>query len=632
MKIHLKDASIYAFAPRRFAWAEHKQVREITDDLLARGIIKPSVSPYCARVVPVRKRNGSMRLCVDLRPLNARVVKQKYLFPLIEDCLSRLGEKTIFTLLDMKDGFHQIKIHPEHTKYFSFATPDGQYEYVRLSFGYCDSPAEFQKRVVQILQPLIRQDKIVVYIDDILIPSISVEENLSTLREVLILLRKYNFELNLPKYQFLRTTIEYLGYIISPSGITLSDRHTNAVQKFPWPKNAHEVQQFLGLTNYFRKFVNDYATKAKPLYNLLKTSIEIQFDTTYEQAFDTLKRELTSFQVLRLYNPHAETELHTDASAHGLAAILMQKQKSSQWAPVSYYSQATNQAEANYHSFELEMLAIVKAVERFHVYLYGLDFTVVTDCNALVYAINKANLNPGIARWTLRLQDYKFKVTHRAGRQMFHVDALSRNIGIVEALPFERELEYKQLQDVRIKEIAEKLEQGDDEKFELLEGLVYRKGNDRSRFYVPESMVNAVIRSHHDNMAHCGYEKTHQGVYKTYWFPSMRKRIYDYISNCLVCLMANSSSHSRESEVQLVDHPSIPFAILHVDHFGPLQETEDGFRHILVIVDAYMKFTFLFASKSTGTKEVISNLQSIFDTFGNPKEIVTDRGSAFASH
>lgn len=154
--VNLKDTSTYAFAPRRFAWAERKQIREITDDLLSRGIIKFSTSPYCARVVPVRKRNGSMRLCVDLRPLNSKVVKQKYPFPLIEDALTRLSDKVVFTLLDMKDGFHQIKIHPNHSKYFSFATPDGHFEYVRLPFGYCESPAEFQKRLVQILQPWIR--------------------------------------------------------------------------------------------------------------------------------------------------------------------------------------------------------------------------------------------------------------------------------------------------------------------------------------------------------------------------------------------------------------------------------------------------------------------------------------------
>ncbi|CAL1683818.1 unnamed protein product [Lasius platythorax] len=164
-----------------------------------------------------------------------------------------------------------------------------------------------------------------------------------------------------------------------------------------------------------------------------------------------LKNELIQYPVLRLYDPTALTELHTDASAKGLGAILLQKQKDNNLAPIAYYSQATNKAESNYHSFEFEMLAIVKAIERFHTYLYGLNFSIVTDCNALVYAINKANLNPRIARWTLMLQNYNFKVEHRPGKKMAHVDALSRQIFYLEILPLERELEFRQLQDPRLK-------------------------------------------------------------------------------------------------------------------------------------------------------------------------------------
>lgn len=158
VKVALKDDSTYAYMPRRFAWSERIQ-REIYD-LLAREIIKESTSPYCARVVPVRKKNDTLRLCVDLRPLNDRVIKQKFPFPLIENCLARLSNRTVFTLLDLKDSFYQIKLHPDHFKYFSFATPDGQYEYTRLPFGFCEAPAEFQKRIVQILQPLIKDDKV----------------------------------------------------------------------------------------------------------------------------------------------------------------------------------------------------------------------------------------------------------------------------------------------------------------------------------------------------------------------------------------------------------------------------------------------------------------------------------------
>lgn len=149
VSIRLKDESVFAYAPRRFAYKE--KLREIVNDLLSRGIIKRSNSPYCARVVPVRKKDGRMRLCVDLRPLNQRVVKQKHPFPIIEDCISLLGDKRVFTLLDLRDGFHQIKVDEQSTKYFSFATPDGQFEYNRLPFGFCESPAEFQKRLINIL-------------------------------------------------------------------------------------------------------------------------------------------------------------------------------------------------------------------------------------------------------------------------------------------------------------------------------------------------------------------------------------------------------------------------------------------------------------------------------------------------
>lgn len=210
VKVSLKDDSIYAYAPRRFAWSERQQIREITDDLLERNIIKYSSSPYCAKIVPVRKKDGSMRLCIDLRPLNSRVVKQKYPFPLIEDCISRLGDKSVFTLLDLKDGFHHIKIFPEHTKYFAFATPDGQFEFVKLPFGYCEAPAEFQRRLIHILSPLIREDKILVYIDDILIPSTTVDDNLLVLKQVMLILKQYNFQLNYNKCLFLKEKIEYL--------------------------------------------------------------------------------------------------------------------------------------------------------------------------------------------------------------------------------------------------------------------------------------------------------------------------------------------------------------------------------------------------------------------------------------
>lgn len=214
---------------------------------------------------------------------------------------------------------------------------------------------------------------------------------------------------------------------------------------------------------------------------------------------------------------------------------------------------------------------------------------------------------------------------------MTHVDALSRKISYVESFPLERELEFKQLQDATLRKIAEQLEWSNDEKFELIEGLVYRKAEDRSRFVVPESMTNNLIRIHHDQLAHCGTEKTFQSLYKSYWFPTMRRKIREYIDNCVTCLLSNASSHGRESEMHITQVASSPLEILYMDHFRPLQPSEDGYKHILVVVDAFTRFTWLFPTRSTGTRETCNLIRLIFNTFGAPSLLVSDRGTCFTS-
>lgn len=274
----------------------------------------------------------------------------------------------------------------------------------------------------------------------------------------------------------------------------------------------------------------------------------------------------------------------------------------------------------------------MRAIERFHIYLHGLEFTIITDCNALVHAVTKTNLNPRIARWTLILQNYKFKMAHRPGKNMGHVDALSRMVAHVSNLILERELELRQLQDAQIERIANELEFDDHDKFRLIDGLVFRKGIDRDRFVVPESMIKSVLKIHHDNMAHCDLDKTYKGLYASYWFPSMRKRVRDYIDNCVTCLIMNSDSHGREGELQITTTPTKPFEIIHANHFGPLPQSSDGSKYTLVVVDAFTRFTWFLATRTTTTKETCNSLRFLFNVFGIPKEIVTDRGTAFTSH
>jgi len=203
-------------------------------------------------------------------------------------------------------------------------TAEGQFEYNYLSFGYSEAPAEFQKRILQILNPLVRQEKIIVYMDDILILTETVEENLSLIEEVLTTLKKYRFEVNYAKCQFLKSKIEFLEYIITWNNITLSAKHTESIDKFSVPSSVYDVQRLLGLASYFRKFIRNFALKAKPLQELKKSNT-FDFNQNCFESFNVLKKELTTYPVLALFNPLAETELHTDACSSGLRGVLLQK-------------------------------------------------------------------------------------------------------------------------------------------------------------------------------------------------------------------------------------------------------------------------------------------------------------------
>lgn len=215
-----------------------------------------------------------------------------------------------------------------------------------------------------------------------------------------------------------------------------------------------------------------------------------------------------------------------------------------------------------------------------------------------------------------------FNMIHRSATRMTHVDALSRIIALVDEMPIERQLEFKQLHDPAIKSIIDKMENSEsDKKFELHKGLLFRKNQNNPLFVVPENMVNNIIHIYYDNIAHCGLEKTVQGISSNYWFPSLRKRVKSYIDNCLICLMANPVSNSREGEMQITDTPSGPFQIIHIDHFGPINESDLGFKHILIVIDA---FTWLFSVKSTSSKEAIRHLSNLFHTCGNPELVVSD--------
>lgn len=635
MRIEVTQNTPIYRRPRRLSHQERTEVREIVDDLLSRNVIRHSNSPYASAIVPVRKRNGELRKCVDYRPLNKITHRDNHPLPLPDDCLEHLGNKKFFTIMDLKNGFNQIKIHEDSIKYTAFVTTDGQYEYLKMPYGLKNGPAVFQRFLNFLLKELITAGLAVVFMDDILIASPDFESHLRTVCDVVKILRSAGLELNLEKCKFGQSEIEYLGYRANAQGIVPSDRHIEAIQNYPMPRTYVQLKSCLGLFSFFRRFVPSYSKIAHPLSQLMKKDAPFVFTEECRQAFFTLRQKLLEPPVLSIFDVKRETELHCDASAKGFGAALMQKQDDGKFHPVAFFSKSTSPAESRLHSYELETLAVIYALRRFHTYFDCRPFKIVTDCDALARTLANENGSSKIARWALMLEQYNYSIQHRPGKSMSHVDALSRieHIGAVSELDIDFQLRIAQSRDPVICRLKSELETSENKKFELVDEVVFQVaplGN--RRLYVPREMINNVIRWTHEKIGHLGEEKCCNEIKKHYWFPLMKTRVHNFIRNCLKCIVYSAPARTNKRNLFNIPKTPLPFDTIHIDHLGPLPSITSKKKHILLIIDAFTKFTKLYATNTTNTKESCTALQQYFDQYSRPRCVISDRGTAFSSN
>lgn len=648
MEIHLKDATPIVYRPYRLPHSERKLVQDMVGDMVEHGIVRESSSPYASPIVLVKKKSGEKRLCVDYRALNSRTKRDQYPLPRIEDLLDQLSGQSLFTSLDLASGYHQIPIAEHCREKTAFVTPDGQYEYNRVPFGLANAPAVFQRAIHKILSRA-KVGYVVIYMDDILIPSKTFEEGLVRLKEVLDLLREAGLTLKMEKCNFFQERIDFLGFEIDKDGIRPGIQKIEAVSKFPAPQNQHEVRRFLGLASFFRRFVKGFALIARPLTNLLKKNIPWQWGDAETESFEDIKRLLTERPLLALYDHTAETQLHTDASKFGVAGILLQRKGSELWRPVAYFSRQTSTDEMKLHSFELETLAVVSSLNKFRTYLIGIKFTIVTDCNALRSTFTKRDLIPRISRWWIQFLEFDCDIEYRPGEKMSHVDALSRGpvsayedqVHTLDVLSVGTEdwITTVQSADDEIKRIKDILEDPETPKvaetfkeYTIKNGRVFRVlGDGVTRWVVPRGVRWQLLKANHDEVGHFGFEKTLERIRSHFWFPKMRKFIKKYVAACLGCAHHKLPSGSKEGLLHPISKVEIPFHTLHADHLGPFPRSKRGCTYILVIVDAFTKYVSITAVRSTKTKESIKAFKTLFSYFGSPSRLITDRGTSFTS-
>lgn len=632
MKLILENHKPFNCPPRRLSYAEKQKLQIVLDEYLEKGIIRPSESEHASPIVLVPKKTGEIRMCVDFRQLNKNTAKLNYPIPLIDDLLERLNNKKFFSKLDLKNAFFHVSMNEESVKYTSFITPLGQFEFLKMPFGLKNAPSTFQMFINKVFNDLVRQGKVIIYLDDIMIATENINDHLEILSMVLVKLVENNLELRIDKCRFLEKEIEYLGYIIDEFGIRANEKGLESIKNFPLPQKVQSVQSFLGLCSYFRRFIKDFSLIAKPLHDLTKKDKPFSFGENELNAFETLKKKLIEAPVIALFDPLAETELHCDASALGFGAILLQKGTDKKWHPVFYFSKRSTEAEAKFHSFELETLAIIYALRRFRVYLQGRSFVIVTDCNSLMMTLNKKELNPRIARWALEMQNFDYTVQHRAGIKMQHVDSLSRcnEILMIDSNTFEENLIICQNRDNKIVKIKGDLEMGDSKFYEMRNGVVYKKLEKIVLFYVPEVMESQVLFKYHNELGHLGVNKVVDLIGKSYWFPNIKTKVETHIKNCLDCIPFSAKNGKLEGNLHNITKPQVPFEMVHIDHYGPVDKNTAK-KYLLVVIDACTKFIKLYATKTTATSEVISALKEYFRYYSRPKCIVSDRGTSFTS-
>ena len=407
---------------------QYEEVRKHLKEMLDVGAIRRSNSPWASPVVLVRKKDGSLRFCIDLRKLNARTIKDAYSLPRIEDALDSLNGACIFTSIDLKSGYWQVELDESSIPLTAFTVgPLGFYECVRMPFGLTNAPATFQRLMESCLGEL-HLEWCIIYLDDIIIFSKNPDDHLTRLEGVFERLAKAGLKLKPSKCEFFHSSLKYFGHIVSKN---TDPGKVKAIQDWPKPKTVTEVCSFTGFTNYYRHFIKGYAKVARPLHELTsgengkKKHSKVQWNERCQESFDSLKKMCSESPVLAYADYTKPFMLHTDVSTTGLGAVLYQGD--GQERVIAYASRTLNIAERNYDAHKLEFLALKWAVtDRFHEYLYGATFEVFTDNNPLTYILSTTKLDAMGHRWVASMGPYNFKLNYKPGKLNTDADSLSR--------------------------------------------------------------------------------------------------------------------------------------------------------------------------------------------------------------
>lgn len=685
-EIDTGDAKPIKMHPRRVPLHLQQEVTQTLKQMLDSGIISPSCSPWAAPVVLVKKKGGGFRFCVDYRKLNEVTRKDAYPLPRIDDALDSLSNACWFSTLDLTSGYWQVEVDPKDRHKTAFTTRQGLFEFNVLSFGLCNAPSTFQRLMDLILADL-QWTTCLVYLDDIIVFGRTFHEHLTRLDGVLEKLRQANLKVKPSKCNLFSTQVHYLGHVISSEGVMPDPAKVEAVREWPIPANQTEVQSFIGLASYYRRFVRGFADTARPLHQLAEKGRRFRWTEECQVAFDRLKTSLVTAPVLAYPDPSKIFILDTDASDVGIGAVLSQEEGGMERV-VAYASRALTKQERKYATTKKELLSMVAFTKHFKHFLLGKEFVLRTDHNSLRWLHNFQGLEGQLARWIEQLANFQYRIVHRPGKLHSNADALSRlpaylenkqqadqklchkMIGSVapkvyavqEGLPPEvcskegemDELSQAQLADrelsriIDCKKCADSVMPADPElqKYASVWNQLQVQGTRLVRIppaysdaacqvqvVLPQSMVPQVLEQLHNvsTGGHLGVQKLQGKVKDRFYWPGWFTDVKAWVKDCVDC-----GSHKTQGKQPCAPLQSSvasrPFERVALDIMGPLPETPEKNKYILVVGDYFSKWTEAFPLPNQEAHTIAKVLtEEWVCRFGAPRSIHSDQGRNFES-